>query len=878
MERKRVYTFGNGKAEGKADMRNLLGGKGANLAEMNLIGVPVPPGFTITTEVCSEYYDLGKDKVVELLKSDVEKAIANIETLMNSKFGDVANPLLVSVRSGARASMPGMMDTILNLGLNDEVVEGLSRKTNNPRFAWDSYRRFVQMYGDVVLGMKPTNKEDIDPFEAIIEEVKEAKGVKLDNELDVEDLKGRLGICVFALDPWYFDDQLCQKTLKEHFHVGNLEGLGIGDYDSGIIASGALFLYLKETQKTALSHMASIRPYSAEKYMLIDSSSRRNLELVETMREKQKRGSLLWVLDKTKTAMGARTLRSYVEQPLIDAEEIEKRLGALEELNEKPMERDEIREYLNPIYDLERLISRISYKSANPRDLVSFASSLEMLPYIKQVLAEFKSPLLTKINEDMDPLTDITSLIRNSITDDPPLAQKDGGIIREGYNEDVDKFRRSRTDGKKWLSELEARERERTGIKSLKIKYNRVFGYSLEVTNTFKDLVPEDYIRKQTLTNAERYITQELKDLEDLILGAEDKLYALEFELFSSIRDQVGAEVVRIQRTAKAVAALDVFASLALVAQRNNFVRPKINETGLIDIRNGRHPVVEQMIENDMFIPNDTYLDNHKKRISIITGPNMAGKSTYMRQTALIVLMAQIGSFVPADSANIGVVDRIFTRVGASDDLASGQSTFMVEMTEVANILRNATSRSLLILDEIGRGTSTFDGLSIAWAVIEHISNTKLCGAKTLFATHYHELTELEGKLSGVNNYCISVKEKGDDIVFLRKIVKGGADKSYGIQVAKLAGVPDSVIQRAKELVEELSDADITAAVKDLTAPKKKQKITYDQVDMAQMSLFDTVQDNDIIEEIKGLEIGNLTPMEALNILYNLQNKIKNRW
>ena len=596
------------------------------------------------------------------------------------------------------------------------------------------------------------------------------------------------------------------------------------------------------------------------------------------MRDKNKIGSLLWVLYMTKTAMGARTLRSYVEQPLIDAEEIEKRLGALEELNARPMERDEIREYLNPIYDLERLISRISYKSANPRDLVSFASSLEMLPYIKQILSDFKSPLLTKINEDMDPLTDITALIRNSITDDPPLAQKDGGIIREGYNEDVDKFRRSRTDGKKWLSELEARERERTGIKSLKIKYNRVFGYSLEVTNTFKDLVPEDYIRKQTLTNAERYITQELKDLEDLILGAEDKLYALEFELFSNIRDQVGAEVVRIQRTAKAVAALDVFASLALVAQRNNFVRPKINETGIIDIRNGRHPVVEQMIENDMFIPNDTYLDNHKKRISIITGPNMAGKSTYMRQTALIVLMAQIGSFVPADSANIGVVDRIFTRVGASDDLASGQSTFMVEMTEVANILRNATSRSLLILDEIGRGTSTFDGLSIAWAVIEHISNTKLCGAKTLFATHYHELTELEGKLSGVNNYCIAVKEKGDDIVFLRKIVKGGADKSYGIQVAKLAGVPDSVIQRAKELVEELSDADITAAVKDLTAPKKKQKITYDQVDMAQMSLFDTVQDNDIIEEIKGLEIGNLTPMEALNILYNLQNKIKNRW
>ena len=697
--------------------------------------------------------------------------------------------------------------------------------------------------------------------------------------VDTDDLKNRLGICVFPLDAWYFDDSLCKRTLKEHFHVNTLEGLGIQDYDCGVIASGALFLYLQETQKSALSHMAGIRPYAAEKYMLIDSSSRRNLELVETLREKNKRGSLLWVLDKTKTAMGARTLRSYVEQPLIDAQEINRRLEALEELNKSPMLRDEIREYLNPIYDLERLISRISYQSANPRDLVAFASSLEMLPHIRQILKDFKTPLLTELYEDMDPLEDIAALIKSAIVEEPPLAQKDGGIIREGYHEDVDKFRRSRTDGKKWLTELEAREKERTGIKNLKIKYNRVFGYSLEVTNSFKELVPENYIRKQTLTNAERYITQELKDLEDLILGAEDKLYALEYELFCEVRDKVGAEVVRIQKTAKAVAALDVFASLALVAQRNNYVRPKINESGVLDIKNGRHPVVEQMIEHDMFIANDTYLDNQKKRVSIITGPNMAGKSTYMRQTALIVLMAQIGSFVPADKANIGIVDRIFTRVGASDDLASGQSTFMVEMTEVANILRNATAKSLLILDEIGRGTSTFDGLAIAWAVIEHISDTKLCGAKTLFATHYHELTELEGKISGVNNYCIAVKEKGDDIVFLRKIVKGGADKSYGIQVAKLAGVPDSVIRRAKELVEELSDADITAAVKDLTSSsKKKQKIVYDQVDMAQMSLFDTVQDNDIVEEIRNLDMSHLTPMEAMNILYNLQNKIQNRW
>ena len=693
--------------------------------------------------------------------------------------------------------------------------------------------------------------------------------------VDTDDLKERLGICIFSLDAWYFDDDTCRKELREHFHVTNLEGLGISDYDSGIIAAGALFLYLKETQKTALSQMTTIRPYTAERYMLIDSSSRRNLELVETLREKQKRGSLLWVLDKTKTAMGARTLRSFVEQPLIDAEEINRRLEALEELNEKPMLRDEIREYLNPVYDLERLVSRISFKSANPRDMVAFASSLEMIPYIKQVLKDFQAPILREIYEDMDSLEDITDLIKHAIVDEPPLAQKDGGIIREGFNEDVDKFRSARTDGKKWLTELETKERERTGIKSLKIKYNRVFGYALEVTNTFKELVPENYIRKQTLANAERYITEELKNLENMILGAEDKLYALEYELFSNVRDKVGQEVIRIQRTAKAIAGLDVFASLALVAERNHYVRPKVNEGGIIDIKGGRHPVVEQMIDNDMFIANDTYLDNTKKRVSIITGPNMAGKSTYMRQTALIVLMAQIGSFVPADKAVVGIVDRIFTRVGASDDLASGQSTFMVEMTEVANILRNATAKSLLILDEIGRGTSTFDGLAIAWAVIEHISNTKLCGAKTLFATHYHELTELEGKLSGVTNYCIAVKEKGDDIVFLRKIVKGGADKSYGIQVAKLAGVPDSVINRAKELVEELSDADITAAVKDLASPKKKPKV---EMDMAQMSLFDTVQDNDIIEELKGIDIGNLTPMEALNTLYNLQNKIKNRW
>ena len=616
--------------------------------------------------------------------------------------------------------------------------------------------------------------------------------------------------------------------------------------------------------------------------MIIDSSTRRNLELVETLREKQKRGSLLWVLDKTKTAMGARMLRSFVEQPLIDKEKIEQRLDAIEELNQNAMTREEIREYLNPVYDLERLISRVTYQTANPRDLIAFKSSLSMLPYIRNLLGEFKGTLLNEIQEEMDVLSDINDLIERSIVEEPPISVRDGGILKEGYNEEVDKLRHAKTEGKTWLMELETKEREKTGIKNLRIKYNKVFGYYLEVTNSYKNLVPDYYTRKQTLANAERYITPELKELEDIILGAEDKLISLEYELYRQIRDTIAAEVLRIQKTAKAVAKIDVFASLALVAERNNYCRPAINENGVIDIKGGRHPVVEKMISNDMFVSNDTYLDNGKKRISIITGPNMAGKSTYMRQTALIVLMAQVGSFVPAESAKIGIVDRIFTRVGASDDLASGQSTFMVEMTEVANILRNATSNSLLVLDEIGRGTSTFDGLSIAWAVVEHISNPKLLGAKTLFATHYHELTELEGKLNNVTNYCIAVKEKGDDIVFLRKIVPGGADRSYGIQVAKLAGVPESVIERAKVIAEELSANDITEIASnimvDTGATPKKKKERLDEVDLTQMSLFDTVKDDDIIEEIKEIDLANLTPIDALNKLYQLQNKIKNRW
>lgn len=539
--------------------------------------------------------------------------------------------------------------------------------------------------------------------------------------MDIDDLKDRLSISVFELEEWYFDEEICSDVLKEHFGMVDLAGLGISNMSLGIIASGSLLKYLYETQKNSLSHMTKLIPYSTSTFMILDTSTRRNLELCETLREKQKKGSLLWVLDKTKTAMGARTLRNYIEQPLISKEEIINRQKVIEELNKSMITRDELREYLAPIYDLERLLSKISYRSANPRDLIAFKTSLSMLPHIKNIIMDFKSPLFKDIYNRLDVLEDITTLISESIMDDPPINIKEGGIIRTGYNEEIDRLRNAKTEGKTWLAEMEASEKESTGIKNLKIKYNKVFGYYIEVSNSFKDQVPDYYVRKQTLTNAERYTTDKLKELEDAIMGAEDKLFSLEYNIFTAIRDEIFNQINRIQQTAKAVAQIDVFASLAFVADRNHYVKPKINEKGVIDIKDGRHPVVEKMMPDNTFIANNTFLDMNNNRLAIITGPNMAGKSTYMRQTALIVLMAQIGSFVPAKYANISICDKIFTRVGASDDLASGQSTFMVEMTEVANILRNATANSLLILDEIGRGTSTFDGLSIAWAVVEHI-------------------------------------------------------------------------------------------------------------------------------------------------------------
>ena len=722
--------------------------------------------------------------------------------------------------------------------------------------------------------------------------------------INIDALKNISNLTLSPIEPWYFDDELCVRALKEHFNVGTLDGLGLKDYSIGVIAAGCVMQFLRETQKNSLSHITKLTPYTYEKYMLLDSSTVRNLELTETMREKMKKGSLLWVLDKTKTAMGARLLRSYMEQPLIDFDMINQRLDAVNQLKDNMITREEIREYLNPIYDLERLMSKISYKSANPRDLISFRSSLSMLPHIKFLMQNFEAALLQDIYEELDPLEDIFELIDKAIEDEPPLTVKEGGIIKEGYHEEVDRLRKAKTEGKDWLMELEAKEREATGIKNLKIKYNRVFGYYLEVTNSYQNLVPENWVRKQTLANAERYTTPELKELEDIILGAEDKLFSLEYNLFSEIRDQIALEVKRIQQSAKAIARIDVFASLALVAEQNNFVKPNMNTSGAIHIKNGRHPVVERMISHDMFVSNDTLLDNKQNRVSIITGPNMAGKSTYMRQTALIVLMAQLGSYVPADSAEIGIVDRIFTRVGASDDLASGQSTFMVEMTEVANILRNATKNSLLILDEIGRGTSTFDGLSIAWAVVEHIANNSILGAKTLFATHYHELTELEGRLEGVNNYCIAVKEQGEDIVFLRKIVKGGADKSYGIQVAKLAGVPSTVLKRASEIVLELSGNDLALKARNVAVPETaatqeellQEALDLEELlaepdkqfmaegkkgrkskDMNQFSLFSVCDNEDIIGELRDMDIANLTPIDAMNKLYQIQKKIKDR-
>ncbi len=689
----------------------------------------------------------------------------------------------------------------------------------------------------------------------------------------------RLQVSHTEAPDYYFNLETDEETLKRQFHINSIEGLGLKDSPACVASCGALMQYLHETQMSSLSHINHIETYSVDSFMILDSATRRNLELTETLRDKQKRGSLLWVLDKTKTAMGARKLREFVEQPLLYKDAIEKRLDAIEAINKELIVREELREYLNTIYDLERLLTRIALKTANPRDLLAFKTSIQYLPDIYNLLRELPCERINEIYEDYDSLEDLYDLLEQAIVEEPPVSIKEGGIFKQGYRDEIDELRLAKTECKTWLADLESKEREKTGIKGLKIKYNKVFDYYFEVTNSFKSLVPDYFIRKQTLVNAERFTTDELNTLSGKILGAEDKLYALEYDCYVELREKLAAALVRVQKMAGYIAELDALCSLAYVADKNNYVRPSLNTDGVIDIKGGRHPVVEKMLANDSFVENDTYLNNAESRISIITGPNMAGKSTYMRQTALITLMAQIGSFVPAESANIGLCDRIFTRVGASDDLASGQSTFMIEMNEVANILRNATKDSLLILDEIGRGTSTFDGLSIAWAVVEYIADPNILGAKTLFATHYHELTELEGKLSSVNNFCIAVQEEGDDIVFLRKIIKGGADRSYGIQVARLAGVPEPVLKRAREICNELIDSDITTKVKDIDIkpalsehPKKKEARSSDY---EQLSLFSSPVEMTIANELKTMDLNNMTPIKAMLYLQELQERLK---
>ncbi len=689
----------------------------------------------------------------------------------------------------------------------------------------------------------------------------------------------RLQVSHTEAPDYYFNLETDEETLKRQFHINSIEGLGLKDSPACVASCGALMQYLHETQMSSLSHINHIETYSVDSFMILDSATRRNLELTEALRDKQKRGSLLWVLDKTKTAMGARKLREFVEQPLLYKDAIEKRLDAIEAINKELIVREELREYLNTIYDLERLLTRIALKTANPRDLLAFKTSIQYLPDIYNLLRELPCERINEIYEDYDSLEDLYDLLEQAIVEEPPVSIKEGGIFKQGYRDEIDELRLAKTECKTWLADLESKEREKTGIKGLKIKYNKVFDYYFEVTNSFKSLVPDYFIRKQTLVNAERFTTDELNTLSGKILGAEDKLYALEYDCYVELREKLAAALVRVQKMAGYIAELDALCSLAYVADKNNYVRPSLNTDGVIDIKGGRHPVVEKMLANDSFVENDTYLNNAESRISIITGPNMAGKSTYMRQTALITLMAQIGSFVPAESANIGLCDRIFTRVGASDDLASGQSTFMIEMNEVANILRNATKDSLLILDEIGRGTSTFDGLSIAWAVVEYIADPNILGAKTLFATHYHELTELEGKLSSVNNFCIAVQEEGDDIVFLRKIIKGGADRSYGIQVARLAGVPEPVLKRAREICNELIDSDITTKVKDIDikpALSEQPKIKETRSsDYEQLSLFSSPVEMTIANELKTMDLNNMTPIKAMLYLQELQERLK---
>lgn len=665
-----------------------------------------------------------------------------------------------------------------------------------------------------------------------------------------------------------FQYQNASETLCKHFHLQDLSPLGLTDeYRLAAQAAGALMRYLDETQKNALEHITELRIYQGGDTMLLDRNTRRNLELTESLRSRTKKGSLLWLMDKTSTAMGGRLLRSWIEQPLVNREEILRRLDAVEEFTSQHVLTMTLSEELQGVYDVERLLSKVSYKSLNARDCLSLCASLKKVPDIRNLLSGAQSQGVQAVYALLDPLEDLTGLLERAIHPDAPPVISEGGIIRDGYSAILDEYRSAATNGKQWIIDLEAKEREATGIKNLRIQYNRVFGYYIEVTKSYYDMVPMRYQRRQTLANSERYITPELREIEQKIVGAQEQSVRLELQLFTEIREKIAGEIVRIQHTAQGLKTLDALLSLAKVAVSNHYVRPEITQDGSLEIIEGRHPVVEQTMQEGGFVPNDAVMDQDQARMLIITGPNMAGKSTYMRQVALITLMAHLGSFVPAKSAKIPIVDRIFTRVGASDDLASGQSTFMVEMSETAYILRNATRHSLIILDEIGRGTSTFDGLAIAWAVVEYLCDPARVGAKTLFATHYHELSELEGHVEGVQNYCISVKEHGEDVIFLRKIVRGGADKSFGIHVARLAGVPHPVLVRAHEIQARLEVSDVNKIGQNILEEGTARE-------NEQVSLFD-VGKTEIINELQNLDVMALTPIDAMNKLFLLREKAR---
>ena len=768
-------------------------------------------------------------------------------------------------RDVIRVVTPG---TVMEANLLDD------RKNNYIMCVYKNGIYFGVTVCDITTGdFRTTEIKETNNFAIVLDEISKYSPAELvvnpmmyDCPEEIAKIKERFDIYITRLEEGKFTDDY--EKLQSKYKIVDDEGDLFETLENNMLsvsATNALLTYLLETQKNSLDHINKLIVYSTTKYMSLDINARRNLEITEKLRDKSKKGTLLWVLDKSATSMGGRLLRRWLNNPLINAKQINKRLDAVQELKDNIMLRGELTENLKKVYDIERLAGKISYGSANARDLISLKNSAKQLPEIKKILSNVSSNLLKELYNELDVLEDIYELIDKTIVDEPPISVKEGGLIKLGFNEDIDKLKTATTDGKNWIIQLEAEEREKTGIKGLKVGFNKVFGYYIEVTKSNVSLVPDRYIRKQTLTNGERYITEELKNLENQILGAEEKVINLEYNVFVGVRDKIESQVERLQKSAEVVSIIDALCSFATVAEDMNYVRPQVDNSGVIDIKDGRHPVIEKILPSGSFVQNDTYLDKVENRLSIITGPNMAGKSTYMRQVALITLMAQIGSFVPASYAKIGVVDKIFTRVGASDDLSMGQSTFMVEMMEVAQILKEATLNSLVILDEIGRGTSTYDGLSIAWAVAEYIADSEKCGAKTLFATHYHELTDLENKLEGVKNYSIAVKEKGEDIIFLRKIVKGGTDESYGVHVAKLAGVPQVVTKRANEILKSIER-------KNVLNNKKLEKQDKNQAE-GQLTMYN-FKLAELAHELDKVDVNTLTPIEALNTLVRIKEKM----